>query len=79
MTLLPMDCALLRRLVEFGGRVPTISVPAKLFAGEIPSDAPNLVELGLIKHIGGDVAITPAGRAAIDQVDRWLKLKEAMS
>lgn len=65
MNLLPMDYALLRHLVEFDGAVPSISIPSKLFAGEIPDGTPNLIECGVIEHRGDLVAITPAGRLAL--------------
>lgn len=65
MKLLPMDYALLLHLVEFDGSVPTISIPSKIFVGNIPDGAPNLVEAGLIEHRGEITAITNAGRKAI--------------
>lgn len=65
MNLLPMDYALLRWLVEFDGSAPLLAIPAKLFKGDIPDDAPNLVESGLIEHRGDRVCITPAGRLAL--------------
>lgn len=65
MKLLPMDYALLKHLVEFEGSVPTISIPSKIFAGEIPAGAINLVDAGLIEHVGGITAITGAGRGAL--------------
>lgn len=65
MSLLPMDYALFDYLVEHGGSVPTIAIPAKLFSGDIPDDAPNLIESGLIEHVGDITKITPAGRAAL--------------
>lgn len=65
MKLLPMDYALLRHLVEFDGSVPTISIPSKIFVGNIPDGTPNLVEAGLIEHRGEVTAITTAGRRAL--------------
>lgn len=65
MTLLPMDNAFLAYLVECGGSAPWEAVPAKLFRGEIPEGHPNMVDLGLIEHVGDDTRITEAGRAAL--------------
>lgn len=65
MNLLPMDYALFKYLVESGGSAPSIAIPAKLFDGEIPDDAPNLVECGLIEHVGEITFITDAGRLAL--------------
>jgi hypothetical protein len=70
MSLLPMDYALLRYLVDADGSAPSIAIPPKLFAGEIPDDAPNLVESGLIEHRGDRVCITAAGRLALSSQDR---------
>jgi len=70
MNLLPMDYALFGYLVEHGGSVPTIAIPAKLFKGDIPDDAPNLVESGLIEHVGEFTIITHAGRLAVSSQDR---------
>ncbi len=63
--LLPMDRACLAYLAEHDGVVPTAGIPARLFVGEIPAAALDLVDLGLIVHVGDDTAITAAGRAAL--------------
>lgn len=65
MNLLQMDYALLNYLVEFDGCVPTIAIPSKIFKGEIPDDAPNLVEAGVIEHVGKNTRITATGRSAL--------------
>lgn len=71
MKLLPMDRAVLTYLIESGGSAPTIAIPAKLFRGEIPKGAPNMVDLGLIEHIGEDTIVTAIGRSAIHQIGRF--------
>lgn len=42
-----------------------ISIPAKIFRGEIPDGAPDLVGSGLIEHRGDAIAITAVGRSAL--------------
>jgi hypothetical protein len=64
--LLPMDRLALQHLVEVGGSSPSVAIPARLFAGDRPEGLPNMVELGLIKHVGTDeIAITQIGREAL--------------
>ena len=65
--LLSMDYACLGYLVEHGdnGSMPTIAIPLRLFRGDIPEGAPNLVDLGLVKHRGDRTTITVAGRTAL--------------
>lgn len=70
MKLLPMDYALLRHLVEVGGWDHTRSIPSKIFNHEIPDDAPNLIESGVIEHVGENTRITPAGRLALTSQER---------
>lgn len=64
--LLPMDYAVLRLLASCDGWMPTAAIPAKLFAGEIPAGAPDLIDLGVIEHGGELTRITPAGYAALN-------------
>lgn len=65
--LLPMDYACLQYLIDHGdgGSMPTVAIPSRLFAGEIPQCTPSLVALGLIEHRGGWTTITPTGRRAL--------------
>lgn len=64
--LLPMDYAALGYLAECGGSAPAIAIPLRLFRGPFDKDAPNLVDLGLVKHRrGGITSITAAGRKAL--------------
>jgi hypothetical protein len=65
MNLLPMDFDLFRYLVECGGSAPTIAIPAKIFRGEIPDDATNLTEFGLIRQAKGITSITDLGRSVL--------------
>lgn len=63
--LLPMDRAALAYLVGCGGSAPTIAIPAKLFVGNIPLGSPDLVDLGMVEHVGDNTSITVAGRTAL--------------
>jgi hypothetical protein len=63
--LLSMDLGCLGYLHDMGGSAPTMAIPAKLFGGPIPEDHPNLVDLGMIEHIGDLTFLTERGRNAI--------------
>lgn len=63
--LLPMDYRCLAYLVEHGGRVPYAGIPARIFAGDITETTPNLVDLGLVRHLKQHIYITEAGRTAL--------------
>jgi ribulose-5-phosphate 4-epimerase/fuculose-1-phosphate aldolase len=67
--LLPMDYRLLVYLADHGSAVPFAGIPAKLFDGEIPEGALNLVDLGMIRHHGDIVVLTDAGRMALRQAE----------
>ena len=70
MTILPMDIACLAYLDECDGSAPSIAIPARLFSGEVPVGHPNMVDLGLIEHIGAITYITDAGRLALASQQR---------
>ena len=63
--LLPMDFDLFSYLVECGGSAPYAAIPAKIFRGDIPDDAANLTESGLIRHARGVTSITDLGRTVL--------------
>jgi hypothetical protein len=65
MSLLPMDYRLLEYLAESGGECSAIGIPSKIFRDEIPDDAPNLTEMGVIEHVGKNVRITALGRSLL--------------
>lgn len=69
MNILPMDYACLRYLMEYG-TVPTVAIPSRIFAGDIPTGLRSLVELGLIEHDGDSTRITAAGRTAVTYAER---------
>lgn len=61
--LLAMDRACLAFLLAVDGRMASVGIPAKLFAGKIPAGHPDLVDRGLVAHDGDDVVLTELGRA----------------
>jgi len=63
--LIEMDRRVLSYLVEHGGRVAYAGLPSKLFAGEMPTSHPNMVDLGLVEHDGDDIVITELGRTLL--------------
>jgi len=63
--LIQMDRAVLNYLVEVGGSAPSIAIPARLFRGDLPEGHPDMVTLGLIKHDGDLISVTPTGRDAL--------------
>lgn len=78
--LLTMDRAALSYLADCGGSTPTSAIPAKLFVGEIPPGTPDLVDLGLIEHVGDTTIITDAGRAALQPTENlgWIDQVRAL-
>lgn len=64
--LLPMDRGILAYLAEHGP-CASEAIPLRLFRGEIPDGAPDLVDLGLIEHLGGVIAITALGREMLSK------------
>jgi hypothetical protein len=67
--LLPMDLRVLAFLAEHGPCAME-AIPSHLFAGEIPEDAPDLVDLGMVEHLGGVIAITALGRQTLARLVR---------
>lgn len=61
-TLIPMDQACLSFLLEQGGSFVTSAIPARMFKGEIPEGLPDLVDMGLIEHVGDITSVTVKGR-----------------
>jgi hypothetical protein len=68
--LIPMDAACLSFLLEQGGSFVTIAIPARMFTGEIPEGYPDLVDMGLIEHVGEITSLTSKGRDSASQVRR---------
>ena len=64
--LIPMDRECLQWLSEVGGSAPTVAIPIRLFAGMVPENYPNMIELGLVKHVGEITSITTAGYRALN-------------